>query len=259
MSWITPRAAGPGPCGSPAPCPRPGQHRRRRSRVCGRTPEPEDSGQRPTAPPTPPDPRQPATLPARHRAVVSGPHIEHIQLSLPRRPGIQGRARHGAPDQLAVSLGDSHTILAVALVGQRRSPEPLPYGLEAWVVEHSVRHQAPVRLLQHRTFIRAICPHPRPEPGERPAQSSPPKWFYRHPRRISAHQAAARNPGSRVAAPGSHRRRCSKKKSQGTSPSTWSGIEATTGSTRLVPTHLTSGPGPAGVRAWPGASFQPPP
>src|SRR6266496_4127517 len=36
---------------------------------------------------------------------------------------------------------------AIALVGQRGSPKPLPNGQEAWVVEHCVRHESPIRLL----------------------------------------------------------------------------------------------------------------
>jgi hypothetical protein len=83
----------------------------------------------------------------RIRAVMGWIHIEHIELSRPRCRGVQRRARHSDPDQLAIPLGDSHAVLAIALVGQRGSPKPLPSSQEAWVIEHRVRHESPIGLL----------------------------------------------------------------------------------------------------------------
>ena len=81
------------------------------------------------------------------RAVVGRKDVEHVQLPRPRRVGLQGRARHGDADHLAVPLGDGDAVAAVALVGQRGCPEVFPRSREARMVEHRVRHEAPVRLL----------------------------------------------------------------------------------------------------------------
>ena len=147
LSWTTDCAARRGPCESPAPRPRPGPSRRQRSRACGRTPAREGWDRRPTAPPTPRvddglQQRSPST-----RAVVGCVHVEHVQLPRPRRRSVQGRARHGDPDQLAIPLGDSRPVLAISLVGQRGSPEPLPSSQEARIIEHRIRHEPPIRLL----------------------------------------------------------------------------------------------------------------
>ena len=142
-AWVGAR----GPYGSPAPRPRPGPSRRQRIRASGRTPVREGSGRPPTAPPTPPVDDRLQQRPPSTRAVVGRIHIEHVQLPRPCRVGVQGRARHGDPDQLAIPLGDSRAVLAIALVGQRGSPEPLPSSQEAWVIEHRVRHESPIRLL----------------------------------------------------------------------------------------------------------------
>ena len=80
-------------------------------------------------------------------AVVGCIHVEHIQLPRPRRRSVQGRARHGDPDQFAIPLGDSRPVLAISLVGQRGSPEPLPSSQEARIIEHRIRHEPPIRLL----------------------------------------------------------------------------------------------------------------
>jgi hypothetical protein len=62
----------------------------------------------------------------------------------PRRPR---RARHRDPDQLVTPLGHSNAVLAIALVGQRGSPKPLPSSQEAWVIENCVRHEPSIGLL----------------------------------------------------------------------------------------------------------------
>jgi Esterase FrsA-like len=81
------------------------------------------------------------------RAVVGCIHIEHIQLPRPRRRGVQRRARHRDPDQVVIPLGYSNAVLAIALVGQRGSPKPLPSSQEARVIEHRVRHEPSIALL----------------------------------------------------------------------------------------------------------------
>src|SRR6185503_17400130 len=51
------------------------------------------------------------------------------------------------PDQLAIPLGDSRPVLAISLVGQSGSPEPLSSSHEARIIEHRIRHEPPIRLL----------------------------------------------------------------------------------------------------------------
>jgi len=145
-------------------------------------------------------------------AVVGGIYIEHIQLPRPRRSGIQGRARHGDPDQLAVPFGDSHAILAIALVGQRGSPKPLPNGQEAWVVEHCVRHQSPIRLLS-APHMHARHLHDIPDPSRANSQRRAHRRIVgRHPQHLP-HRYKSQAEQSRSA--GTH------PASRATRPATW--------------------------------------
>jgi hypothetical protein len=146
-NWITDCAACPGPCGSPAPRPRPGPSRQHRSHACGRTPVREGSGRPPTAPPTPRDRRPPRAALAQHlcRGWLHA-HRGHTAVSptAPRRPraALTWRSRPACHPALRPPRG-----FAIALVGQRGSPEPLPSSQEIRVIEHRVRHESPIRLL----------------------------------------------------------------------------------------------------------------
>jgi hypothetical protein len=85
-------------------------------------------------------------VPTQHPCRGRLHHIEHIQLPRPRRRGVQGRARHRDPDQLGIPLGHSNAVLAIALVGHRGSPKPLPSSQEAGVIENCVRHEPSIGL-----------------------------------------------------------------------------------------------------------------
>jgi hypothetical protein len=137
-------------------------------RVC------EGSGRLPTAPPTPPDRRPPPAAPAQHPC-RDGLHTHRAHTTVsptpPRRPkaGPTCRSRPAA-----IPLGDSHAVLAITLVGQRGSPEPLPSSQEARVIEHRVRHEPPMGPPASTAHSRApSARRPRPQPDEQSARNSP--------------------------------------------------------------------------------------
>jgi hypothetical protein len=89
--------------------------------------------------------------------VVGGVHVEHVQLPVPRRCGVEGGARHRDSDQPAVPFGDGDPVGFEAGIGQRGGPELLSAGEKVGVVEDGVGDEPAVRLLPtHHDHLRHL-------------------------------------------------------------------------------------------------------